>query len=381
MARYVTVINGMDTCTDADLMSWASSLIEYEGVINVGSNLMVVSQAAAPGMKVLVQPGTCLVERDAYVDDDNTMKFWNVIVTVAEEVNIDSNSSGSTRYDAICVKIDTAAIPDADATNVATLVAVKGTPGAGVPAIPDNHLLLATVIVVDGETSILNAEITDRRIFVGPNKTGWLYTGEVPVYLSAGSFTVATGALTRFEKGDKVRFKQSAGTWKYGYIYDLTTTTLSFTGGTDYTIANEAITDFYIARGNAIDFPDTFNWTCTIAGTGFAMGNATQITKFSLDGRKVLAHSIITFGGTTNFGSGTWSLNFPIPTVTLADGQYLGSSGLRDAGTTRQIAQSIWTSATVWRILEYATATVIDFDTPWTWASGDQLTFNISYHI
>jgi hypothetical protein len=48
-------------------------------------------------------------------------------------------------------------------------VVVKGTPGAGVPTTPANHYKLAEIEVVNGETEITNAEITDKRTQVHLN--------------------------------------------------------------------------------------------------------------------------------------------------------------------------------------------------------------------
>jgi len=165
MAKYVAIIDGMTQAAAADLTGWAEAIFSSEGVINIGG-AFVVSQSGTPALSVLVQDGQALVLRDAYVDNDNTQKFWQVISTADETVNIDSNSSGSPRIDRICLKIDTAATPDATASNVFTIVAVKGTPGAGAPTVPDNHLALAQVSVVDGETTILDADITSEITYV-----------------------------------------------------------------------------------------------------------------------------------------------------------------------------------------------------------------------
>lgn len=184
MAKYVALIDGMDSASAADLSGWAEAIFSSEGVFAIGGEL-AVSESDTPGMSVKVQDGQCLVLRDAYVDNDNTQKFWHVIVTADEDVTIDNNSSGSTRIDRICVKIDTAAVPDANASNVATLVAVKGTPGAGAPTVPDNHVLLAQVSVEDSETTILDADITDERTYLSVG------IPELDITSATGNITVA----------------------------------------------------------------------------------------------------------------------------------------------------------------------------------------------
>lgn len=167
MSQYVTIIDGMTSCAAADLMGWAEALMDGEGVINIGTDpLKVVQRGAGANLSVDVGAGQCLVLRDAYVSSDNTQKFWHYHNTATVNVPIDSNSSGSTRIDKICVKIDTGATPNANADNVGSLIAVKGTPGGGAPATPDNHLLLATITIADSDTAIGTADIADSRSFV-----------------------------------------------------------------------------------------------------------------------------------------------------------------------------------------------------------------------
>lgn len=167
MAKYVAVIDGMTSSTAGDLTSLSSNLITQEGVVVASGTDLQVTQADTPALSVEVQPGSCYILRDAYVASDNTIRYWHAVLTAAEEVVITSNSSGQVRVDRICAKINTSVTVDASASNVFELVAVAGTPGAGAPATPDNHLSLATVSVDDGETQILTADITDTRVFIG----------------------------------------------------------------------------------------------------------------------------------------------------------------------------------------------------------------------
>lgn len=167
MGLNVAIIDGMTSCTAGDLTNLATSLLTDEGVVLTDNDDLLVEQSGTPGLSVLVSKGTCYVKNSNFTKHNGEIKYWHVTLDADGSVSIDANSSGSTRIDAICVKIDTGVSPDATASNVATLVAVKGTPGAGNPTIPDNHLLLAYVSVEDGETQILDADITDSRVYVG----------------------------------------------------------------------------------------------------------------------------------------------------------------------------------------------------------------------
>src|SRR5690606_25374094 len=107
--------------------------------------------------------GTFYIANDAYADNGSNPKYWMGRFSGATEtLTFSANSSGSTRIDLIAIKVDTT-VTDAnpDNTGVASLVVVEGTPGAGVPATPANHIALYQVTIVNGETEITDAEVTD----------------------------------------------------------------------------------------------------------------------------------------------------------------------------------------------------------------------------
>lgn len=89
--------------------------------------------------------------------------------------------------------------------------------------------------------------------------TGWLDPEITPTYSSVagqvGVITVPTDATTLFEIGDKIKFKQGGG-FKYFHVCAVTSTTLSITGGSEYTLVNSGITDFYLSKWVApVDWP------------------------------------------------------------------------------------------------------------------------------
>ena len=103
--------------------------------------------------------------------------------------------------------------------------------------------------------------------------TGWVDPEITPTYSSVtgqvGVITVPTDATTLFEIGDKLRFKQGAG-YKYFVVTAVTSTTLSITGGSEYTLTNDAITDFYLSKWvDPVDWPlaDTILLTAVEAAT------------------------------------------------------------------------------------------------------------------
>lgn len=150
--------------SDADLSHLANDFIEDGGVIKPENGNALVEESDTPGMHVKVAPGVIYVENSSWTENSVEPRTYQVVRDTEETgVTIASNSSGSTRIDLICQEIDKVTTPNDDADNVCPITVVQGTPGAGIPATPNDHERLAYVTVADGETSITNAEITDTR--------------------------------------------------------------------------------------------------------------------------------------------------------------------------------------------------------------------------
>jgi len=90
----------------------------------------------------------------------------------------------------------------------------------------------------------LEREVERLRVKERPDKTGWIPVSDTWTYVSATSFKI-TGkdVRDRFPKGTKIKLVQS-GSQKYFYVIATafsTDTTITITGGSDYSLANEAI--------------------------------------------------------------------------------------------------------------------------------------------
>jgi|GEM_PF-2378551 len=156
---------GEGGATEGDIRGSFSDIIGVIGVKDLAGGHLLVTQNSPAAMSVLVAPGVVYIPNANYDElDSNQVKFWEAVITVSTAVTITANTSGSTRIDLICAKMDTAITPDEHASNIATLVAVAGTPGAGVPATPDNHIKLAEIAVANGAATIITGNITDRRV-------------------------------------------------------------------------------------------------------------------------------------------------------------------------------------------------------------------------
>ena len=142
---------GEGGATEGDIRGSFSDIIDVVGVKDLAGGHCAVTQNSPAALSVLVAPGIVYIPNADYNElDSNEPKFYEAIIDAEAEVAIGENTSGSTRIDLICVKIDKTITPDKHASNIATLVAVAGTPGAGAPTLPDNHAKLAEVEVANG---------------------------------------------------------------------------------------------------------------------------------------------------------------------------------------------------------------------------------------
>ncbi len=133
---------------------------------------------------------------------------------------------------------------------------------------------------------------------------GWNSAGETWTYASSTTITVPSDATTKYSPGDKIRLKQG-GSYKYFYIIGVTSTVLTVTGGSDYSVANSTITDNdYSKVETPVGFPQWFNWTPTYSGSGSLTFTSvgTHIARFSITGRTV--HVLLEAQGTTGGTAG-----------------------------------------------------------------------------
>lgn len=294
MGNTVRIRNGMENATEGDILGSASDIIKDLGVVDLAGGHLLVTQNSPLGMSVQVAGGVVYVPNSNYsILDSDTPKFYPVVCS-NEVLAVDNNVSGSTRYDIVCVKIDKVIVPDPDASNVATKVVIKGTPGAGVPSTPANHYKLAEIKVVNGETEITNAEITDKRTqvhlntilipglpsgaIVGTTDTqtlthktidgddntlqdinpasikggldGWIPAGETWTYATATTFTISGDKRGKYQVYDKIKLTQT--TDKHFNIiavsYSSPNTTITVDGLGIYTLANATIINPYYSK-------------------------------------------------------------------------------------------------------------------------------------
>jgi len=128
---------------------------------------------------------------------------------------------------------------------------------------------------------------------------GWLEAKETWTYASATTFTISGDKTGKYQKGDKLKLTQTPV--KYFYVVGSsfsTNTTITVTGGSDYTLADAAITSpFYSYAETPQGFPDWFGFTPTY--TGFS-SNPTITCRFCLKGKTCIYVLSNSTAGTSN---------------------------------------------------------------------------------
>lgn len=159
--------------------------------------------------------------------------------------------------------------------------------GVGAATYGDNTHVSQIAVNAKGQiTSASNVSITGSGGVAAAD--GWVDgSGDTWTYASATTFTISGVDRTNaFTVGTRLRLKQGGG-YKYFVVVGSTfstNTTVTVTGGSDYTLANASITDnWYSYAANPQGYPGWFNYTTS--PTGFSGTPTTVFARFSVVGR------------------------------------------------------------------------------------------------
>jgi len=150
---------------------------------------------------------------------------------------------------------------------------------------------------------------------------GWTTdSGTTWTYASATTINVADGTL--FVKGTRIKLTQT--TAKYFVVTGISGNVITVTGGTDYTVANAAITtQQYSHQASPVGYPGYFNYTPTVtSGTGSITTLASVAGRFFVIGRMCVTN--LYFSITTN-GTAATDLRPTLPITSTGGG---GSSNV-----------------------------------------------------
>lgn len=173
---------------------------------------------------------------------------------------------------------------------------------------------------IDSAAAIAGSKLADNSINLTDKASsfdGWIEVSDSWSYASATTVTVPTDAATKYSVGDKIKFDNSST--KYFYIVAIAATTLTLSGGTDYTVANSAISAIYYSKAETpLNFPASFNYSPTI--TGFSANPTNTVYDFFIRGSWLTVSIRQSTGGTSN--AATFTITAPVVAATVTNGQW-----------------------------------------------------------
>lgn len=211
MAIHITSINGMGASTligstitntgmgAEDHMHLSEDVLNNAGVPYSGD--LYVTQNTTPNSTVNVSAGTGYVLNPAWTQYAlNQTKYWRVRNDATVNISINPNTSSNPRITSIFLRVDTAVTPDDNATNVASFVAIDGTPASTPtpPATPvdgKGYLRLANITCAPSFTAITNANISNVQPITGVynivSSDPILHNGRISATVASNNLTVS----------------------------------------------------------------------------------------------------------------------------------------------------------------------------------------------
>jgi len=170
-ALLQTMREGVGTQHPEEIINFLMSrFVVTSGIFDVVGGDFLVAESDTPAMSIQIAQGYAFL-----VNSTAGMTYPVRLTDANATVTIDSNAAGNPRIDSIVLYIDLGATANPAISNVAKVVAVKGTAAAS-PVAPDGtaitaiigasnpYIVIADVQVDSGETTILDADITDQRV-------------------------------------------------------------------------------------------------------------------------------------------------------------------------------------------------------------------------
>lgn len=225
--------------------------------------------------------------------------------------------------------------------------------------------------------------VTSKAIADSYINTGWIPNNDTWTYASATTFTIAgVDRTAMFPKGTKIKLTQT--TVKYFYVVGSafsTNTTITVTGGSDYTLANAAITSpYYSYASTPQGFPYFFAYA--VSGTNITLGNGSLNGKFWIEGRTIHLSIKYILGSTSAVGAAPY---FSLPVNPDEEKRYLGTAFYEDVGTGRFFGHSfLETTSKLYPTYDGGSGPTTGYSIlapsiPYTWAETDIMALEVTY--
>lgn len=191
---------------------------------------------------------------------------------------------------------------------------------------------------IKAAAAITGSKLADNSIDMTTKASswdGWVQVTDTWTYASSTTVTVPSDATTKYSVGDKVKFTNSGS--KYYYITAVSATVLTLNGGTDYTVANAAISAIYYSKAaTPLSFPQWFAFSPTL--TNVTEGSGTKAARFTiLGGKTLITKGSFTLGAGSSIG-GVVAVSYP---VTIS-GTGINSEGHVGYGTATDSGNAVY---------------------------------------
>ena len=163
------------------------------------------------------------------------------------------------------------------------------------------------------------------------DEAGWMDVSDTWTYRTATSVNVPDGAEDRYSVGDKLMFTQT--TVKIFYIVGVATGILTLTGGSDYTVANAAISAIAFSKSvSPVGFPQWFALTTsawTTSATAFTNQPA-GASYFTINGKTMIVRGQYQCHATSG-GTGIFTATFTAGEMPTMPSYSVGSAANHSA--------------------------------------------------
>jgi len=225
----------------------------------------------------------------------------------------------------------------------------------------------------------------------GTSTDGWVSDAATWTRTANTTFTVSGDVTAQFSKGTRIQVTDT--TTKYFVVTNATfssgTTTVTISGGSDYSLAATPTARWYSYQANPQGYPGWFNYTpsWTAAGTAPALGNGTLVGRFHVVDRHVVGNVQLTMGSTTTFGTSTYFMSLPINSTSAFIG-FGGNPvlGFDNSASTQYLIQNYIEDGTKVTLFYHDAANngriiLVTNTAPVTWATSDIIRVQFSYEM
>lgn len=246
---------------------------------------------------------------------------------------------------------------------------------------------------ITGTSAALTGTLSVASVTWANLITGWINSPLTWTYVSATSFKITGQDVTAlFPKGTKIKLTQTST--KYFYVTGAafsTDTTVTITGGSDYTLANAAITSpMYSYAASPQGFPYKFVYSASY--TNMTVGAGGVLREFSMQGDMVDLRWYLILAADSAVSSAP-TVSLPVTAASnYVVGQSLGLAEFLDSGGSTWAGRAYYASTTTFGFRTFATPSgvnplniesntgnVITGAAPFSFATGDTIVTQIRY--